>query len=208
VIELRSRARSKASYTGARGNDVQQLRTVLIVGALAIAAAACGDDEPNFFRDDDCWPVDRATDGGTVRLGLGPSEFEPMPSTTPFIRGNQGGSYFPLHARTRALDPGDPEDYMAEGNPMTRFRAFLADGSEVGPECGATLGYVEAGPVDGEEGWSDLVRSVNLEFLPQAVADAAFDTEIVLSVDVIDRRGRHAHDEVAVFVTAPPPLGE
>jgi hypothetical protein len=183
---------------------------------LAVAAlmAGCSDDDEGGSGGDagsvsdagassdasaDCWPVETSTPAGEIEIGTGAGPFEPMPEMLPFIRGTQGGTFLIVHARLKALEPGNPDDFLDPTNPKTKFSAILADGTEVTRECPGTVGYKPSA----EEGYFERQRFHTLEFLPFELGQMAFDSDVTLVAEVIDAQGRYARDERTVFAQAP-----
>lgn len=185
-------------------------RTCLTSLTLSLALAACGggggsdadagsSDDGDDDGGDNCdWPIDTATEAGSIELGTGTGSWQPMPEEIPFILGTQGGTYLVLHSRIKDLEPGNVENFLDPLNPMTRFSATLFDGTVVGRACPSRLGYEPAG-----EGYYERKQYQNLEFLPFSLGEGAFDTVVKLKVEIIDAEGRYATDEKDVLCRAP-----
>jgi hypothetical protein len=146
-----------------------------------------------------CWPIDESTQSGIVEVGFGGNgSWEPMPASIQFQNGNQGGTLLMLDARVKDLAPGDPDDVFAPGNPRTLITVVLFDGTIVGAPCPSRVPYVPSA-----DGWSECAAPQAFPFLPYAVGQKAFDTDVHIIAEVIDARGHHARDEVTVHAAAP-----
>jgi hypothetical protein len=189
------------------------LRTYLTCLLLSLALVACGGgggsdndagpsddgDDGDEGDDDGCdWPIESATEAGTIELGTGTSSWLPMPAELSFVLGTQSGTFLILHSRIKDLDPGNVDNFLDPRNPKTRFSATLVDGTLVGRECPSSQGYK---PTD--DGWFERKQFQNLEFLPFSLGEAAFDTTLKLKVEIIDADGKYASDEKDVFCRAP-----
>ncbi|HTE51275.1 MAG TPA: hypothetical protein VK698_10435 [Kofleriaceae bacterium] len=171
-----------------------------------ILASGCGDDDGGSASDagssdaGSClWPMESSTPGGELEIGTGVRGFEPMPDELQFIAGTQSGTFLILHARMKGLEPGNADDFLDPRNPRTRFSATLFDGTVVGRGCPSTQGYKPSE----EEGYFERKSYQNLEFLPFALGEKAFDTTVKLRVEIIDADGRYAVDEKDVLCPAP-----
>ena len=188
------------------------LRTYLTCLPLSLALVACGgggngsdndaapsDDGEDDGDDDGCdWPIESATEAGTIELGTGTSSWKPMPAELSFVLGTQSGTFLILHSRIKDLEPGNAENFLDPRNPKTRFSATLFDGTVVGRECPSTQGYKP-----GDDGYFERKQFQNLEFLPFSLGEVAFDTTVKLKVEIIDADGNYASDEKDVFCRAP-----
>ena len=164
---------------------------------FAVAVMACGGGGAN-----ECVSLGGTTRGGSVELGTGISGFTPMGENLQFVLGNQGGTFLILHAKIRGLTPGDPTLPVDPAAPTTHFSVRLADGQVVEEQCPTQLAYEDAG-----DGSATLLRPLLLPFLPLSLGQGAFDTDITVSVDVVDVMHRMAHAEAVVHAQAPPELG-
>ena len=188
------------------------LASCRVLAALLVSLAGCSEDAPGEDAGppdagspdagDFCpWPIESATPGGSVELGIvGDSgEFVPLPDEVPFHWGLSAGSMLLLQARIDGLEPGDPDDFLASRNPRTRFTATLMDGTPIEQRCASTQGYVSSA----RDGTFERKQRFILQVLPTEVAVAAFRTFVTLKVEVIDADGRYASDEREVFCPAP-----
>jgi hypothetical protein len=173
------------------------------VAVAVVLATGCGDNtsssQPDATLDRPCWPIETSVPGGEIELGTGNVSFEPMPASIPFILGGQGGTFLYLNARIRGLEPGDPTDLFAARNPRTRFQVVLGDGTVVGPECGASVGF----RATADDGYFERAAPQQQAFLPYSLGERAFDTNVQIIVEVIDIDGNYARDEKTVFTTRP-----
>jgi hypothetical protein len=176
--------------------DRAHLAAASAIALLAVSAGGCGSGDT---LESCAWPVESSRPAGEIELGTGIDGFEPMPDALPFILGTQGGTFLVLHARMRGLEPGNPEDLLDPDNPRTRFSGILFDGTVVGRECPSTTAYQPAA----EAGTFERQQWDQLEFLPFALGEGAFDTTVRLRVEVIDSLGRYASDEKDVLCRAP-----
>ena len=146
-----------------------------------------------------CWPVAGSTPGGTIEIGAG-REFEPLPESLKFTIGGQGGTFLTFNARIKGLDPGNPDCFLASGNPRTRFIVTLQDGTQVGNECPGTVGYK---PSPSGAGYYERAEAQMIPFLPFELGEKAFNTEVDIKVEIIDDQGHYASDEGMVLAKAP-----
>lgn len=147
-----------------------------------------------------CWPVESSTPGGTIEIGTGLDGFEPLPDSLRFTLGGQGGTFLLFNARMKGLDPGNPDCFLAPGNPRTRFIVTLQDGTQVGNECPGTVGYK---PSASGDGYNERAQGQMIPFLPFELGEKAFNTEVDVKVEIIDDQGHYAMDEGTVFAKAP-----
>ena len=163
-----------------------------------VAVAACGGGGSG----SDCWPVAGTTPGGAIELGTGLDFFEPLPAAIQFVVGNQGGTFLILHARMTGLVPGNPDDPNDPTNPSTLFSVRLADGQDVNLECPGKVAYV-----DTDDGYYTLARPFLMPFLPFSLGEGAFDTDVQVSVEVVDSMLRSTRAVQTVRALTPPELG-
>ena len=178
------------------------IRGCTLLSALVATQLACGSDggAPD-ATDGGCWSLDGSTSTGVIELGTGEDAFEPLGDTLQFQRGNQGGTYLVVNARIKGLEPGDPLDIYAPGNPRTKFAALLWDGDVVGPRCPARAGYEPS-----QGGYFERVEANMIEFLPFARGEKAFGSYVTIVVEIIDSALHYARDERMVYAAPPPPL--
>lgn len=122
-----------------------------------------------------------------------------MPTTLQLKMGFQNAGFVFINSRIQGLDPGDPNNFLNESNPRTRFRATLFDGTIVGGNCPSRVGYRTDG--DGFGHWQDAQM---LAFLPFDVEQRANNTNVLITLEVIDSAYHYAKDEKMVFVTPRP----
>lgn len=173
------------------------LRSCLGVGVMGLVGCSGGGSSGN-----DCWPIAGATPGGTIELGTGIDFYEPMPPAIQFVLGNQGGTFLILHARMTGLVPGNASDPNDPTNPRTFFSVELADGQVVNQECPGKVAYV-----DSSDGYFTLARPFLMPFLPFSLGEGAFDTDVKISVEIVDSMSRTARSELTVRALTPPELG-
>jgi hypothetical protein len=146
-----------------------------------------------------CWPSEGTTPGGAVELGTGQNEWMPIPATLQLRMGSQNAAFLFVHARIQGLQPGDPSNFLNETNPRTRIQATLVDGTVVGGDCPSRLGY--APNADGHDHWP---MGQMLVFLPFTAEQKANNTNVRITLEVIDSTHHYARDEKTVFVTPRP----
>jgi hypothetical protein len=129
--------------------------------------------------------------GGQAELGTGDITFKPLPATISFLRnGSQSDAFLQIHARIRGMEPGDPNNILAPGNPHTKFGAVIDElGLTLGVECPASLGYVAAP----EAGAYDLVHSLRIG-LGTTPADLVEGKQVRITLEVVSN-GLYAKDE-------------
>ena len=130
-----------------------------------------------------------------VELGTGTIAFEPLEDEAEIglVTGPQGGHHVIVHARARSLDPGDPLDPSAPGNPHTVFLAFDLDGERLDMRTADyTLGYL----ADGD--WY-VLPSGRLMIMNEDVLPTIGD-RVRLRVELTDRSGETAASELVVRI--------
>lgn len=184
-----------------RSRDALACALVLLAPLAGCGDFAAREDGGPVVAEPCAWPIESATPGGSIELGLDRSGFVPLPEEVTFIEGSQtqGGVLLLLQARMVGLEAGGGQDYKDPRNPRTRFSATYADGTSFGRECPSRVGYVPSG----EDGAVERVGPAFLEFEPLTKAEPGFNTVVKLKVEVIDADGRYASDEREVFCRAP-----
>jgi hypothetical protein len=179
------------------GGSIRHLFAWIALGSVGLAGGAigCGDDEAG---DPPCWDTTGTTPAGSVEIGTGEGDFEPLPASLPFFPGTQDGVFLRVRSRMRGLSPGDPSSTRDPANPKTYFSAVLFDGTVVKADCPITAGYR---PAEGDV--FDLGREFFIEFLPRSLAEMAYDTDVTVILEVIDNERRYARAEAVVFASAP-----
>jgi hypothetical protein len=131
----------------------------------------------------------------SVELGTGSTEFQALGEGDDLglITGPQGGHHFIVNARARDLEPGDPFDPSASGNPHTVFLAFDAAGDRI--DLGIadyTLGYVA------EDDYYVLPSGRLLLMSEDALP--AYGDLLSIRVELSDASGEAAAQELTIHV--------
>ncbi len=94
-----------------------------------------------------CWPIDTATNTGTVELGYS-NPFKPMPSELRLGYGSQAGYMFIVNVRQTGFGGGDWAVTGFPANPRTRIHVYFADTDiplvkieDPSKECSVRYGY-------------------------------------------------------------------
>jgi hypothetical protein len=177
-------------------------RECAALGAAAVMLVACHSSgaSPDAPQDAACWPIEDTTPGGAVELGTGDLQWIPAPSMLQLQMGFQKAGFLFINSRIQGLEPGDPSNFLNESNPRTRFRGTLADGTVVGGDCPSRVGYQSRS--DGHGYWQN---GQMLVFLPFEVEQKANNTNVLVTLEVIDSAHHYAKDEKTIFVTPRPP---
>jgi hypothetical protein len=146
--------------------------------------------------DASCWSLEGTSPAGTVEIGTADMDehFLPLPSRPVLDFDTQLGYHLALHLRMKGLNPGSPGNFMDPSNPKTKLTATLMDGTKLGSECPATLGYVPS-----PDGWFQRLHPLNLAIPPDDVAKIV-NTTVTLTAEVIDVEHHYARNDQNVFV--------
>jgi len=185
-VSLRSLARIRTCALG------------VIVPIVSFAGCKGGEDPPPPDAGP-CWAVEGTTPSGTIEMGTGESTWIPVPDTMELRTGSQGAGFLFINARIQGLDGGDPSNFLAAGNPRTRLTAKLVDGQTIGDPCPSRVGYATNG--DGFDYWA---RGQMLVFLPFSAEQVANNTNVAVTLEIIDAAGHYAKHDKTIFVTPRP----
>lgn len=161
------------------------------------------DARPDAFELGPCWPEDRPhISGGSVTLGTGTETFGEVSDELALEYGVAGGYFFPVHARTTGLEPGNPLSLLDPSNPRTRVRAYVAEtGVPMMQSVACFRDPYEASPMGGYQ------PTQGLAVFPDPCwwhSDLLIGLVIRLELEVIDVNGVYATDVKTVTLTAPP----
>ncbi len=118
-----------------------------------------------------------------------------MPDTIQMMTGTQGAAFIYINSRVQGIDVGDPSNFLDPTNPRTRFQALLADGTTVGSGCPVRQGFAP-----GSDGFDYWPQGEQLVFLPFTAEQAASNTNVTLTVEVIDSAMHYAKDQKSIFL--------
>jgi hypothetical protein len=164
-----------------------------LLGATVLAACHSAQVPPDAAG---CWPVEGTSAAGSVELGTGDTAWAEMPDTLQLRMGSQNAGFLFVNSRILGLSPGDPSNFLNEGNPRTRIQGKLVDGTIVGGDCPSRIGYSPHG--DGLDYWT---AGQMLVFLPYTAEQTANNTNVIITIEVIDSARHYAKAQKTVFVT-------
>lgn len=177
---------------------------VLALGALVLVpTVGCGDDgalPPDAAGP--CWPI-TSTPGGSVQIGWGDVDWEPMPDHVQIVRnGSQSDPYVYVHSRMRGMPPGDANDFFNPENPRTMVTLVVVEtGAKLGTECPARIGYLTSP----EAGSFDMLHSQRVGFGTMDLANIEGE-HAMITLEVVGANGLYASDQKMVTLSAPPQL--
>jgi len=119
-----------------------------------------------------------------------------MPDTLQLRTGSQSAGFLFVNARIQGLEPGDPSNFLNESNPRTRIQGKLVDGTIIGGDCPSRIGYIP-----GSDGFDYWTAGQMLVFLPFTAEQTANNTNVIITIEVIDSAQHYAKAQKTVFVT-------
>lgn len=176
-------------------------RLVIVLGAV-MGPGACGDNHEVPADAGPCWPL-VSKPGGSVEMGSGDVDWEPMPSAVQIVRnGSQSDPYLYVHARMRGMPPGDPNDFFHPDNPKTKVNLVVDElGLSLGLDCPATIGFLPAT----EAGAYDMLHALRIGFGVNAL-DQIEGKQARITIEIVGANGLYASDQETVVLSGPPSL--